>query len=382
MPPSGEPILLMADRQTTGGYAQLATVITADLPLAPLTTLGVGGPASWYLRATSIQHIRDAWQWALDRQQPVLLIGGGSNLVIADEGWRGLVLHVAIGGVTTENKGGVTLLTCGAGVVWDDVVASAVASGLSGIECLSGIPGTVGGTPIQNVGAYGQEVASVIEHVDVFDRTAGRVERLPADGCGFAYRTSRFKGADAGRFIVCEVTFRLSHGPATVSYPDVVTHMREHAIMTPTVTDVRDAVLAIRRRKGMVLDQADPDTRSVGSFFTNPVLSPERFAELQDSTPGAVPSFPVRDGLIKVPAAWLIEHAGFSRGFADGAVGLSTKHPLAIVNRGGASAREVVAFAVRIKRQVAERFGVALMTEPVFAGFTADPQVAYLTGAA
>lgn len=352
------------------------------MPLAPLTTLGVGGPASWYLRATSIEHIRDAWQWALDQQQPVLLIGGGSNLVIADEGWRGLVLHVAIGGVTAENKSGVTLLTCGGGAAWDDVVASAVARGLSGIECLSGIPGTVGGTPIQNVGAYGQEVASVIQHVDAFDRTTGRVERLSAEDCGFAYRTSRFKTADAGRFIVCEVVFRLSPGPATVSYPDVVTHMREHAIMTPTVADVRDAVLAIRRRKGMVLDPADPDTRSVGSFFTNPVLSPAGFAELQDSTPGPVPSFPVGDGYLKVPAAWLIEHAGFARGIADGAVGLSTKHPLAIVNRGGASAREIVAFAVRIKRQVADRVGVAITTEPVFAGFAADPQVAYLTGAA
>ena len=181
---------------------------------------------------------------------------------------------------------------------------------------------------------------------------------------------------------MCEVTFRLGQGPATVSYPDVVTHMREHAILAPTVTDVRAAVLAIRRRKGMVLDPADPDTRSVGSFFTNPVLSSARLAELQHSTPRPVPSFPVRDGSSKVPAAWLIENAGFARGFADGTVGLSTKHPLAIVNRGGASAREIVAFAVRIKRQVAERFGVQLTTEPVFAGFAADPQVAYLTGAA
>ena len=349
------------------------------MPLAPLTTLGVGGSALWYTRAESIESVRAAWQWALAERLPVLVLGGGSNLIVADQGWPGLVLHVAVSGIAREQSGPDTLMRCGAGGNWDQVVDDAVGLGLAGIECLSGIPGTAGATPIQNVGAYGQEVGTVIDTVGALDRSTGRIDRISAADCQFGYRTSRFKTSDAGRFVVCDVTFRLREGKPTVVYPDVVTHMREHAIMTPTVADVRHAVLAIRRRKGMVLDPEDPDTRSVGSFFTNPVLSAEAFARLQRSVQMEVPCFPASDGAVKVPAAWLIEHAGFRRGAGDSAVGLSTKHPLAIVNRGGATAREVVQFAVQIKREVASRFDVHLVTEPVFAGFAEDPQVAYLT---
>jgi UDP-N-acetylmuramate dehydrogenase len=286
---------------------------------------------------------------------------------------------MAIGGIAGEPTGGDTLIACGAGENWDRVVEYAVARDLAGIECLSGIPGTVGGTPIQNVGAYGQDVAGTIDSVTVFDRHAARHERMTASECRFGYRTSRFKTTDAARYIVCEVTLRLRHGAPTLTYPDVVTDLHERAIMTPTVADVRRAVLGIRRRKGMVLDPEDPDTRSVGSFFTNPVLSATAFARLQQTAGQNVPSFAAPGEAIKVPAAWLIERAGFARGFSNGAVGLSTKHPLAIVNRGGASAREVVAFAVAIKREVAARFDVPLTTEPVFAGFAGDSQVAYLT---
>jgi UDP-N-acetylmuramate dehydrogenase len=349
-----------------------------DVPLAPLTTLGVGGGARWYARANSAASAAAAVAWAAERDLPLVVVGGGSNLIVADDGWPGLVLHVAINGIEVSEGGDATRLVAGAGEAWDGLVSLAVSRGLAGIECLSGIPGTVGGTPVQNVGAYGQEVADVIDHVTILDRTSGALLDLAARDCGFGYRMSRFKGADAGRFVVCAVTFRLMAGRPTVVYPDVVAHMRQRAIMDPTLADVREAVLLIRRQKGMVVDAADPDTRSVGSFFVNPVLPAERFATLKDTAGGAVPSFAVDGGRVKVPAAWLIERAGFPKGFAAGAAGISSKHPLALVNRGGATAREIVALGARIKREVADRFGVWLKAEPVFVGGEDNPDVAYL----
>jgi UDP-N-acetylmuramate dehydrogenase len=348
----------------------------ANVLLAPLTTLGIGGPARWTTRAASVDDVAAAHEWAEERSLPLFVLGGGSNLVVADEGFDGLVLQVAVTGVTTAQRGEDLILSAGAGESWDGLVAFVVQRGLAGVECLSGIPGTVGGTPIQNVGAYGQEVASVIESVIAFDRNERRSVVLSTADCEFAYRMSRFKARDAGRFVVCEVTFRLRAGAPTITYPDVVAHLSQQGVKSAAVRDVREAVLSVRRRKGMVIDAADPDTRSVGSFFMNPVIDRAVFIRID----GNPPHYMMDNDTVKIPAAWLIERSGFGRGHADGAVGLSTKHPLAIINRGGATARDVVRFARRIKSAVLDRFGIVLRPEPVFVGFNDDPDVQYLRG--
>jgi UDP-N-acetylmuramate dehydrogenase len=354
-----------------------ALAVRQQVPLASLSTLGIGGPARWFTRAQTVDEIAEAHHWAAGRGTAVFVLGGGSNLVIADAGFEGLVLHVALGGVAFTEQGGTTLVRAGAGERWDDLVAAVVARGLAGVECLSGIPGSVGGTPIQNVGAYGQDVSDTIESVTVFDRRSAVTTTLNNEECRFAYRMSRFKREDAGRFIVCDVVFALRPGPPTLTYADVVRYFQSRGISTPTLAETRAGILEIRRRKGMVLDAADPDTRSVGSFFMNPVLPSAVHARLA-SAGARAPGFILPDGTVKVPAAWLIEQAGFAKGSGTGRVGLSTKHPLALVNRGGASASDVVAFAVRIKEEVEDRFGVSLRPEPVFLGFGDDRGVAYL----
>ena len=350
-----------------------------NVPLAPLSTLGVGGSARWFLRADTVEGVEAAHAWAGRRSVPMFVLGGGSNLVVADGGFKGLVLQVGIGGVSVDPQGSSTLVRVGAGEPWDNVVAAAVDRGLAGLECLSGIPGNAGGTPIQNVGAYGQEVADTLDEVVVFDREAARMMTLAASECAFGYRMSRFKQADAGRFVVCRVTFSLRPGSPHVTYPDVVEHLTVAGVATPTLADVRGAVLAIRRGKGMVLDAADPDTRSVGSFFMNPVVPAATHASIVAAHPDRrVPGFVLPEGAVKIPAAWLIEQAGFARGYQHGAAGLSSKHPLALINRGGATAREVVALATQIKHAVAARFGIRLRPEPIFVGFEDDPEVEYL----
>ncbi len=348
----------------------------ARVPLAPLCTLGVGGTARWLVRAGRVEEIEAADAWSRARGTPLLVLGGGSNLVVADQGWEGLVLHVCMTGMGCIGD----RVRAGAGERWDVVVDAAVSRGLAGLECLSGIPGSAGGTPVQNVGAYGQEVAEVIEKVVVFDRSSAALREMSAVECGFGYRTSRFKTVDAGRFVICEVVFRLRAGGApTVAYPDLERALEGEGIRAPGHADVRRGVLAVRRRKGMVLDPADPDTRSVGSFFTNPVVSAATYEGIGLGLGRPAPGYVVPGG-IKVPAAWLIEHAGFQKGDVEGGAGISTKHPLAIINRGGATARDVVRLAARIKRGVAERFGVVLQPEPVFVGFGSDAEVEYLTG--
>jgi UDP-N-acetylmuramate dehydrogenase len=311
---------------------------------------------------------------------PMFVLGGGSNLVIADEGFRGLVLRIALAGLSFDSRDGETCVRAAAGELWDVVVASSVARGLAGLESLSGIPGSVGGTPIQNVGAYGQEVADTIDGVEVFDRQTGTTGTLSRNDCRFSYRMSRFKRDEPERFVVCAVTYRLQHAAPSASYPDVVRYLERAAIAAPSVADVRAAVLSIRRSKGMVVDEADPDSRSVGSFFMNPVVSEAQREEVSRRAGERPPAFPVADG-VKVPAAWLIERAGFTRGFVDGVVGISTKHPLALVNRGGATAADIVRLATTIKRRVLDRFGIALRTEPVFVGFEHNQAVEFLQGA-
>ena len=349
------------------------------MPLAPLSTLGVGGDATWYVRAETVEEVAAAHVWAGDRNVPLFVLGGGSNVIIADEGIDGLALHITMRGADFVQQGDETLVCVRAGEPWDEIVAATVSRGLAGFECLSGIPGSAGGTPIQNVGAYGQDVAGVLKDVTAFDRQIGQVAMLTAAECRFGYRMSRFKQDDAARFIVCEVTFRLRRGPPTVTYPDVITYLDREAVSSPGVADVRNAVLAIRRRKGMVIDSTDPDTRSVGSFFMNPVVTRAEHERIAESVAGvSILGFMQPSGEVKIPAAWLIERAGFFRGHESGRVGISSKHPLAIVNRGGATARDVLDLAARIKRQVAERFGIWLRPEPVFVGFQDNTDVEYL----
>jgi UDP-N-acetylmuramate dehydrogenase len=348
-------------------------------PLAPLTTLGIGGPARWLLHAQTAEDVDRAHRWSRSQRVPLFVLGGGSNLVIADEGFDGLVVHVDVRGSAHARDGEDALVTVGSGEPWDAIVADCVARGLAGLECLSGIPGTVGGTPIQNVGAYGQEVAHRIERLTAYDRDTAALVTLASGECGFSYRTSRFKKADAGRFVIIDVTFRLRPGSPTATYPDIVDYLARAGVSTPDVQDVRNAVIAVRRRKGMVVDQSDPDTRSVGSFFMNPVVPEhdrDRVAVVAEAQP---PAFPADGGRVKLSAAWLIERAGFARGAADGRVGISTKHTLAVINRGGATARDVLRFATRIKRGVLDRFGISLRPEPVFVGFDRDHELDVLT---
>lgn len=358
--------------------SERAVQADANVPLAPLTTLGVGGAARWLVRAACADDVAAVHRWAGAAGLPVLVLGGGSNVVLSDEGWNGVVLHVMIRGLESRTTRDETFLRAGAGEPWDAFVAHAVRLGLAGLECLSGIPGYVGGTPIQNVGAYGQEVRTSIVEVTAWDRIASALVTLPADACGFGYRTSRFKREDAGRFVVCDITFGLRRGAPTVTYPDLVAHIKAAGIAAPTLDDVRGAVLMVRRSKGMVLDPADPDTRSVGSFFTNPVVARDVWERIAVSTGSAPPAFDAGGDQVKLPAAWLIQHSGFDRTATEGGAALSSKHPLAIVNRGGATALDVLRLAAQIKRRVIDCFGVSLRPEPVFVGFAPDPDLDYL----
>jgi UDP-N-acetylmuramate dehydrogenase len=340
--------------------------------------MGVGGPARWFYTAERLDEIAAAHRWCADRNIPMFVLGGGSNVLVADEGFAGLVLHVGVMGVSMAADSGDTIVTAGAGEPWDPLVETLVERGLSGVECLSGIPGTVGGTPIQNVGAYGQEVAGAIERVVVFDRMNGEFDEIPTGDCRFSYRMSRFKGSDADRFVVCQVALRVRPGPPTIAYPDLVAELENRRIDKPGVPDVRDAILSVRRRKGMVLDAGDADTRSVGSFFMNPVVSVSDRERIASASGEHVPGFAAGGDRVKIPAAWLIERSGFVKGRADGAAGLSTKHPLAIVNRGGATTRDVLRFAARVKRAVIDWSGIWLRPEPVFVGLKDDEDVEFL----
>jgi UDP-N-acetylmuramate dehydrogenase len=317
--------------------------------LAPLTTLRLGGPARRFVEARSEAEVIEAAAGA------DLVMAGGSNVVIADEGVPGSVVRIATRGVERDGL----RLTVAAGEEWDPLVARCVDEGLQGFECLSGIPGSVGATPIQNVGAYGQEVSETVESVRVYDRETGRVEDMPASACGFVYRGSVFKYDD--RRIVLSVTFVMREAEVSgpLRYAQVARALDIPVGGTAPLHEVREAVLGLRRGKGMVIDPADPDTVSAGSFFTNPIL---------DVAPPGAPTWAEPDGRVKTSAAWLIERAGFTRGYGNGRVGISTKHTLALVNRGGATTAELMALAREIAAGVEERFGIALHPEPVLVG--------------
>jgi UDP-N-acetylmuramate dehydrogenase len=338
-----------------------------NVPLAPLTTLGIGGPAKFFVRAESVDEVREVMAWADSQREPLFILGGGSNVLIADESFDGVVLQIDLRGMTvlTEDAETATVYVA-AGEPWDDFVAFAVDRGWAGIECLSGIPGLTGATPIQNVGAYGQEVSETIIRVEAIERDTGRVVTMTNSDCVFGYRQSVFKNAAKDRYIVAGVTFRLKpRGTATIRYPELQKYLDEHDVNIRDLRQVRDAVIAIRKRKGMVLDPSDPDTRSDGSFFMNPIVTLTKFEEIRADN---IPHFPFGDQ-IKLSAAWLIEQAGFHKGFVHGNVGLSSKHTLAVINRGGGTAREVLELVAMIQDRVRESFGVEMQPEPSFIAF-------------
>ncbi|HEX6771096.1 MAG TPA: UDP-N-acetylmuramate dehydrogenase [Acidobacteriaceae bacterium] len=338
-----------------------------NVPLAAFTTFEIGGPAAWFAEARNEADVEAAVAFAHARSLRLFVLAGGSNVLISDAGFNGLVLHIALRGI--EQHG--TLLSAAAGEDWDAFVARTVDAGLAGVECLSGIPGTVGGTPVQNVGAYGQEVSRTIRTVRVFDRNEQRWHELANEDCGFAYRRSRFNlGADRDRFIVTRVTYELQqNAPLTVKYADLQRYFASQGSAQPTLRQVRDAVLAIRLGKGMVVTPDNPERRSAGSFFKNPVIASASLARVAAAVQVPeedVPRYPAADGEVKLPAAWLLDRAGFVKGYRQGAAAVSTRHTLALTNQGGASAADVTALRDTIQRRVRELFGITLEPEPVW----------------
>lgn len=336
--------------------------------LAERTTLGVGGSARYLAEAETEADVVEALEFAQAHELPLRVLGGGSNLVVADAGFDGLVLAIKLLGMRWSRPSGDATLSVASGERWDDVVASAVARGLSGIEGLSGIPGSAGATPIQNVGAYGQEVAETIVSVRAIDRRGGQAVELSAAQCRFAYRDSFFKSEAPERFIVTEVRFALAdRPPAPVRYPDLQRELAARGTDKPTLKELRAAVLAVRREKSMLLDPSDPNGRSCGSFFLNPIVSAEDVERVRQVAAGNhVPTYPQPDGRVKLAAGWLIEQSGFAKGLRLGNVGLSTKHALAIVAHGGATASEVHALYQHVQAGVRKQFGVELTPEPNF----------------
>jgi UDP-N-acetylmuramate dehydrogenase len=349
--------------------------------LARYTTLGLGGPARSFVTASSHEDLVDAVAAADAAGDPVLILGGGSNLLVADDGFPGTVIHVATRGMSLERSGTRVEATVAAGENWDDVVATTVAEGLAGLECLSGIPGRAGATPIQNVGAYGQEVSEAIRCVRVLDRETGETSRLSPSQCQFAYRTSMFKrsalpAGGGGRYVVLGVTFGLHDEKLSppVRYAELATELGVQAGDRVQCADARQAVLTIRGRKGMVISPDDPDSRSAGSFFTNPLVDAAQLAHVEsvasDRGLGPVPRFPASgEGLVKIPAAWLIERSGFTKGYGTpGGARVSAKHTLALVNGGAATTRDLLALAREIVKGVQVAFGLTLEPEPILVG--------------
>lgn len=343
--------------------------------LAPFTTLKIGGKARFFVSAKTENEIIEAVRFAEANDFEIFVLGGGSNVLIADEGFDGLVLKADLRGVSESGeKDGTTFITAQAGEDWDEFVCFCVERNLAGIECLSGIPGFVGGTPVQNVGAYGQEVSETIVNVRVFDRKTKETLELTNADCKFAYRASIFNTTEKNRFIVLAVTFALkAGGEPKVTYKDLQQFFGENK---PALMKVRQAVLQIRRAKSMVIDADDPNSRSVGSFFKNPVVNAEKFNAIEKfarerqliSADEHIPKFTMDGENVKIPAAWLIEKSGFHKGFRKANVAISTKHSLAIVNLGNATAKDVLDFKDEIQARVSEMFGVELTPEPLFIG--------------
>jgi UDP-N-acetylmuramate dehydrogenase len=343
-----------------------------NISLHQFSTLGIGGPARYFFQATDGESVEKAVRWSRRQNLPLFILGGGSNILISDSGFPGLVVQIAIHGIEHYEENGAMIVTASAGEDWDEFVAYVVDKDWSGIECLSGIPGKVGATPIQNVGAYGQEVKDTIISVRAYDRDQDSVVTFSNSDCEFSYRQSIFKSKTINRYIVLSVTYRLTtQGSPSVRYPELQSYLAERIDKEPTLTQVREAVITIRRKKAMVLDPDDSDSRSVGSFFVNPIIGQSEFQTLvaKFDLSEKIPNFPAPDGKVKLSAAWLIERSGLSKGYRRGNVAISSKHSLAIVNRGEGSAREVLELKEEIQRCVREKFGIDLTPEPVLVGF-------------
>jgi UDP-N-acetylmuramate dehydrogenase len=352
-------------------------LIEEHVPLAPLTTMGIGGIARFLARAKTEEQIIDGLEFAEKHGCRVFILGGGSNLVVSDSGFPGLVLKIELSGIQglEERTGG--KVSAAAGEKWDLLVQRCVERNLAGIECLSGIPGTVGATPVQNVGAYGQEMAEVISGIRVLDRGARSIGYLSNSECRFAYRTSTFNLADRDRYVILNVDLILRpNGEPRILYPDLQRFFSKSTHI-PSILEVREAVLQIRAAKGMVLQEHDPESRTAGSFFKNPILTPGQAAGVEEKGRSSgvlaaserIPRFSISTGDEKLPAAWLVERAGFNKGFTLGHAGISSKHSLALINRGGASAEEIVNLMHLIQDRIRILFGIDLRPEPVFVGF-------------
>ena len=334
-----------------------------QVPLASYTTFRIGGPARWFAEAGSEEEIRAAVTFARARRLPLFILGGGSNLLVSDEGFPGLVLHIANKGIDQQDD----TFRVAAGEDWDHFVSYAVAKNYAGIECLAGIPGTVGGTPVQNVGAYGQEVAETIANVRVLDLTTLSSEELSPQACGFAYRSSIFNSTERGRYIVTRADYKLTeNGAPRIAYADLKKHFA--GTVSPLLAEVSAAVRSIRHQKGMLIVANDPDCRSAGSFFKNPVVPAEHYARIAAQHGAEVPHYPAPGGQIKLAAAWLLDQAGFHKGYALGQAGISSRHTLALVNKGQASAADILALRDRIIAEVETKFQIRLEPEPVWLG--------------
>ncbi len=342
-------------------------IIQENVALAELTTFKIGGKARFFVRAKSENEVVEALEFAEQNSLDIFILGGGSNVLIADEGFDGLVLQIALKGILMEARKNRVFVTANAGEDWDAFVKICVKKNLQGVECLSGIPGFVGGTPVQNVGAYGQEICETIVSVRCFDRTTKEIKELTNAECGFAYRTSIFNTMRKNHYIVLAVTYALElNGEPKIVYADLKNYFGKKK---PTLTETRNAVIEIRSAKSMVINENDGNSRGAGSFFKNPIVTRKKFAKMCESFGGEIPSFRVDENLLKMPAAWLIEQSGFHKGFQFGRVGLSTKHTLAIVNSGAATAQDVLALKNEIQAKVREKFDVELKPEPIFVGF-------------
>ncbi len=360
---SGDRLWISAGADTLDGME-----ILENVPLAPYTTFKIGGPARWFAEAASEANILEAVSFARERGLPLFVLGGGSNLLVSDAGFAGLVLRIALRGIREHFDDDTLVLQAEAGEDWDKLVSHAVSLDCAGIECLAGIPGTVGGTPVQNVGAYGQEVFRDDRCGSSFRPRVGEVcgdeRRRSADSLtGRASSTPRRRA----QFIVTRVDYALTAGgPPTLTYADLQRHF-QGASESPSLAQVAEAVRAIRRSKGMFLVEGDPDCASAGSFFKNPVVDVAALARIEAAVPAGtkIPQYPAPDGKVKLAAAWLVEQAGFSKGYGNGRAGISSRHTLALVNRGGATAADVLALSEEIAARVEEKFGVRLEREPV-----------------
>ena len=344
--------------------------ILENIPLAPFTTLKIGGPARFYVKAETEDQVVEAFDHAEEKGLDLFVLGGGSNILVSDSGVDGLVVQIALKGESkVHGPNSKVQITVQAGEDWDRFVESCVNDSLAGIECLSGIPGFIGGTPVQNVGAYGQEVSETIVKVRCFDRSAKTIVELSNEDCGFSYRKSIFNSIERDRYIVLAVTYALTAGGSPkIVYKDLKEYFGGRE---PSLQETRDAVLSIRRAKSMVIDESDPNSRSAGSFFKNPIVDLTKLDEIRASGFDSVPQFPAGAGLAKIPAAWLIERSGFYKGFRMGNAGISENHSLALVNLGGAAAAEILELKNAIQSGVSERFAIELVPEPIFVGFEA-----------